>query len=66
MGIGGTYENAPRLAYMRPSSHARPGTPLAEVCCTSGVAWCAAEMAGKLTASLVGAVSAVSKVGEVR
>lgn len=58
MGIGGTYENAPRLASTRPSSHARPGTTLAEVCCTSGVARCAAEMADSQPSTLVGAVSA--------
>ena len=62
MGIGGTYENAPRLVSTHPSSHARPGTSLAKVCCTSGVAMCAAEMAGELTATLVGGVSAVPKV----
>lgn len=38
MGIGETYERAPRLAPTRLFSHARPGTSLAEVCCTSGVA----------------------------
>lgn len=46
MGISETYEKAPRLAPTRLSSHARPGTPLAAMCCTSGVARCAAEIVG--------------------
>jgi hypothetical protein len=46
MDAGETYEKAPRLAPTRPSSHAWPGTTLAQSCCTSGVARCAAEMAG--------------------
>lgn len=42
------------LASTRPLSHAWSGTSLAAMCCTSGVARCAAEMAGELTTTLVG------------